>query len=380
MKKIIFKKLLKDISTFFLLSTISLSIIIWIIQAVNFLDLISEDGHSLKVYFLYTIFLLPKIISKILPFIFMISLFYIIIKYETNNELVIYWLAGVSKLNFTNIIIIISFYFFILQVILTVAIVPVTLDKGRSFFRSSNVDLFSTIIKERKFNDTIKNLTIFVERKNNNKLKNILIKERSNDNRSQITIAKEGEILDIEENKIISLKDGKIINNENNNQNIINFSEFNLDLSKYTTNTITNPKIQEMHSINLLICLNRIININKLKNINKNEKIFPGCSLEISNSIIEEFLKRFFMPIFILTIGISSALIILINKDSNNFRVFNISIFILGIILIFFSEVGLRNAALSFFNAAAYVITPIILFCIIYSYFLFKNIKFKKIT
>ena len=147
MKKLIFRKLVKDVSYFFLISITSLSIIIWIIQAVNFLDLISEDGHSLKVYFLYTLFLLPKIISKILPFIFMISLFYIIIKYETNNELIIYWLAGISKLNFTNIIVIISFYFLLLQLILTIFIVPTTLDKGRSFFRSSNVDLFSTIIR-----------------------------------------------------------------------------------------------------------------------------------------------------------------------------------------------------------------------------------------
>ena len=62
MKKLIFKKLANDISFFFLISTISLSTIIWIIQAVNFLDLISEDGHGLKVYFLFTLFSLPKIV------------------------------------------------------------------------------------------------------------------------------------------------------------------------------------------------------------------------------------------------------------------------------------------------------------------------------
>ena len=92
MKKLIFKKIVKDISLFFLITIISISVIVWIIQAVNFLDLISEDGHGLKVYFLYTLFSLPKIISKILPLIFMISIFYIIIKYEINNELIIYWL------------------------------------------------------------------------------------------------------------------------------------------------------------------------------------------------------------------------------------------------------------------------------------------------
>ena len=147
MKKLIFKKFIKDINLFFFILIISVAIIVWIIQAVNFLDLISEDGHSLKVYFSYTLFSLPKIISKILPFIFMITLFYIIINYEMNNELIIYWINGITKLNFINVLIKISFIYFFIQLMLTTLIVPYTLDKGRSFFRTSNVDLFTSIIK-----------------------------------------------------------------------------------------------------------------------------------------------------------------------------------------------------------------------------------------
>ena len=60
MEKIIFKKFIKDISLFFFILIISVAIIVWIIQAVNFLDLISEDGHSLKVYFSYTLFSFAK--------------------------------------------------------------------------------------------------------------------------------------------------------------------------------------------------------------------------------------------------------------------------------------------------------------------------------
>ena len=56
MKKLIFKKISKDISLFFLITSVSISVIIWIIQEVNFLDIISEDGHGLKFYFLYTLF------------------------------------------------------------------------------------------------------------------------------------------------------------------------------------------------------------------------------------------------------------------------------------------------------------------------------------
>ena len=62
-----------------------MGLIVWTLQAVNYFDFVSEDGHGLKVYFAYTLFSLPKIMSKILPFVFMISLFYVIINYELNQ-------------------------------------------------------------------------------------------------------------------------------------------------------------------------------------------------------------------------------------------------------------------------------------------------------
>ena len=67
MKKLIFKKIIKDVNVFFLLAIFCTGIIIWIVQAVNFLDIVSEDGHGFSIYFLYTFLNLPKVIGKILP-------------------------------------------------------------------------------------------------------------------------------------------------------------------------------------------------------------------------------------------------------------------------------------------------------------------------
>ena len=85
MKKILFRKLLYDCLIFFTITLFSSSLIIWVFQAVNYLDLIIDDGRNYSVYLQYTFLNLPKIISRILPTIFFISLFYMIIKYESNN-------------------------------------------------------------------------------------------------------------------------------------------------------------------------------------------------------------------------------------------------------------------------------------------------------
>ena len=123
MKKIIFNNLQKEIFLFFLVSSIALTLIIWVIQAVNYLDIVTEDGHSFKVYFLFTLLSLPKIFSQSLPFVFFLSVFYIVSDYEDKNQLLIYWSYGVNKLQVINQIIQLSLIFVIFQIILIIKII-----------------------------------------------------------------------------------------------------------------------------------------------------------------------------------------------------------------------------------------------------------------
>ena len=85
MKKILFRKLLLDCMTFFAIALVSSSIVIWVFQAVNFLDVMIEDGRDFLVYINYSLLNFPKILSKLLPFVLFFSLFYVILKYESNK-------------------------------------------------------------------------------------------------------------------------------------------------------------------------------------------------------------------------------------------------------------------------------------------------------
>ena len=198
MKKLIFRKFLADAFLSFLLLITCLSIIVWVIQAVNYLDFVSEDGHGFKVYFLYTLLNFPKIFSKLFLVSLFISLFYIILKYDDNNELSIYWSLGISKFQFINKIIIFSFILVFIQLSIGSYISPKTQNYGKSFIRMSNIDFFPSLIKERKFIDTLSNLTIYVDEQSNDKkkFKNILIKDQAKDGKVfQIIIANDGEIV-----------------------------------------------------------------------------------------------------------------------------------------------------------------------------------------
>ena len=90
MEKIVFKKILQDLFVFFLLATLTISLIVWILQAVNYLDFVTEDGHGFLVYIKYTLLSFPKIASKLFTLTLFFSLCHTLLKYDYNNELIIF--------------------------------------------------------------------------------------------------------------------------------------------------------------------------------------------------------------------------------------------------------------------------------------------------
>ncbi len=375
MKKLIFKKFAKDIFQFFLLVSISISLIVWVIQAVNFLDIVTEDGHGFRVYFLYTLLSLPKIFSKILPFIYFVSIFYIILKYENNNELIIFWTIGIKKLDFVNILLKFSILYLILQLLFTTFIVPKTLDKARSYIRSSNVDLYSSIIQEKKFIDAVKNLTIFVEEKNNNgELKNIFLKEKIGENEYQVIFAKKGLIQTKNNKSTLLLLDGRIINNSNENTNSFEFSETELNLSKFSTHTTTHPKIQEITTYDVIACIVRIKNFSSSFVVNKfkTNKSLINCQLDNIKISFQEIFKRIILPFYLPVLTLIASLIIIKSKDDYEFFKYKFGLFILGVMTIIISEVSIRYSSSNILENIFFVSLPILLFFFIYIYFKVK--------
>ena len=133
MKKLIFRKFTQDTLVFFAASVLIMALIVWTLQAVNYFDFVTQDGHGLKVYFFYTILNFPKIVHRILPFIFFLSLFYTIVNYELKNELSIFWINGISKIKFTNKIIFFSIIIMIFQIWLGSYVSPISQFKARIY-------------------------------------------------------------------------------------------------------------------------------------------------------------------------------------------------------------------------------------------------------
>ena len=178
MKKIIFRKFLFDCLAFFIISLISTSVIIWVFQAVNYLDIIIDEGRGYDIYLAYSFLSFPKILSKILPFAFFFSFSYVIAKYELNNQLLIFWNFGISKIKLIHFFFIFSIFLFFFQIIFTTLLVPKSQELARSIIRTSNYNFVDNFIKIKKFNADVNDLTIYTESKDQDgNYNNIYIKK-----------------------------------------------------------------------------------------------------------------------------------------------------------------------------------------------------------
>ncbi len=382
MKKILFRKLLLDCSIFFLITLVSASLMIWVFQAVNFLDILIEDGRDYWVYFSYTLLNLPKTVSKLLPFAFFFSFFYVISKYELNNELMIFWNFGVKKFELINFLLKSSIILLFIQIILTSFIVPKSQDLARSYLRVSNFNLFENFIKPGKFNDNIKGLTIYSEKKDvEGFYYNIYLKNNTDRENIQITYANKGIFKKIKNTNILRLIDGHTISKVNNEFTNLSFAQSDINLSETTSNTITVRKTQEISTINIIKCLSILKKFN-LINFNEKNLDEQNCNLSNINNLIKEVYKRIFVPFYIPVLMLVALLLVIKSKESTNFLMRRIYVFLIGFFIIIFSETSLRMLNNEIFQNIKIVIIPflliIIFYLIFYNSFNFKPLKIKK--
>jgi len=375
MKKIVYKKISKDCVNFFILVIFTISIIIWVLQAVNYLDFVIEDGHGFLVYFKYTLLSFPKIISRIFPFAIFLAFSYILLKYENKNELVIFWNFGIKKINFINFFIKFSLWFVLVSLLLNAVITPFTQDKARSFIRSSNLDFFESILKPKKFIDVIGNLTIYFDEKNKNgELMNVFLNEKVDFNNSLTTFAKTATINIKSNTKILTLYNGKSINVINGKISEFEFSKTDYNISKFSSNTIMHQKTQEVTTIDLIRCLLFFKDLRKNKNVLK----INNCISNNLENIYKELYSRLIKPLYVTFLISIALLFILRSKSDHTFNINKYKIYLFAFLFIVFLESSTKFISTNMMQNLFFSILPIFFTLFIYLYFLMK-LKVNKI-
>ena len=229
------------------------------------------------------------------------------------------------------------------------------------------------MLKEREFNDTIKGLTIFVDRKNKEgQYENIFIRDEGNvlskvsgDN---VTIfAKLGYVKD--ESKNLILLNGSIQSSESDTTAIVNFDKTELNFSDLSTKSISEPKLQETSTIQIIKCLTD--QDKSMRNCGRHNDQISEVKIEIN--------KRFGMPIFIPLIALKICFLLSSRKEKKNSGFYKYLYFLIAFIILITSEIAVRYSGNSLNYTLIYFLIPICLFPLIYLYFI-KTYKYDNVN
>ena len=343
------KEILK--SYFFVLATLSL--LIWITQSARLLYLVTDTGLSINTYVNYIIFLIPKSISQLMVISLLISFFLSIMKFQNNKELEIYWLSGIGKMEIVFLVIKTSLLLTALALFFYIYLAPISSKKSRELIANSEFSLVNSLVKKNNFNSPLKGLTIFVNKNDNQgNLEKIYIFENN-----KTIISKAGRVLNIDEKNYLELSDGVVHEkNAQNNITTIKFQKTLFDFTKYQSNIITHPKVQERNTSWLL---------------NEYEK-------EKKPSILYEIHKRIFKPLLIPIIAILCCFTLYANNEKIKLNKIRITIFSFSTLFIIFFEVLLDFSAKSIYFKYFLYSIPVLgsyLFLLLLSKFLKSEAK-----
>ena len=375
----IYKHFFLELSKYFFIVLFTFTAIVWAVQAVNYLDLIVDDGHAVTIYLGYSLLNISKILTKFIPLSFLLALFLTILKLEDESEFMILWTAGLNKIRVVNFFLCVSFIVTFIQITLASFINPEVLNYSRSLIRSSNLDFISSMIKTNQFNDTVEGLTIYVEEKDENDLmKNIFIRDDkkvlkgldSPKDSGNITIFAEKGKIEKRDKSYLALENG-VIQTENKSKEIqsINFNKTNLLLQGMKTKSITQPKLQETSSIILMECLFKKDMEEKLLNCAKKSKL----------DALSEFNRRFGMPLYIPYVAVLCSFLLIGRNDSKRKHLYKYFYFGIAFISLVMAEILVRYSGKSLNYSLIYYLIPILsvplLYLILFRKFYFENLR-----
>ena len=370
-----FIQILKNFITILL----TFAAIAWVVRAVNFLDLMVEDGFASSVYFQYSLLNITTIVSRFVPLAFLVSLTISIVKFERQQELVILWTSGFSKIKVANIFLLIAFFITLFQLILSLLVNPYLLGSSRFLLNNQKGSQINSILKSNEFSDSFKGITFHVDKKENtNELTNIFIKDvggnlntlisENNKEKNTTVIAKKGFIP--KDKDTLILFDGIIqtFNKKNEIQNV-KFEKTELSLNKMSTRTITEPKIQETSTVLLFKCI-----FPKDDNLN-----LTNCSKDnYKGVVVQNISRRIGMPLYVPLVATIISFLLLFKKENKYNFLKKYTLFAISFAILILSEVLLGSTSIYKLAAIFYFLFPLSTSCLLYIY-LAKNMLSEKV-
>lgn len=339
--------ILRQLIVGFVLVIISMTILVWLTQSLRLLDLIINNGASVRIFLYMTMLVMPAFIQVMIPLALFAVVLFVFIRMQSDKELIVMQASGMSPMQIARPVLIFAGMMVAAGYLFTLVLTPAASLEWREVRFKVRNDLSHLLFQEGQFNSIRKGLTLFIrDRMPSGDVAGVFVYDAQNPKKKSVLAAETGTIYQQDDGFALVFKNGT---RQEYNAETRKFSL--LKFEKYTMNFGSKSSPQQ-----LLAGEPREYNLKRLwaatPQTEKNMAHYRKARVEL--------VKRLLYPLY----AVSFALIALFgvlkgfyNRRGNNQRV-NFVIFItlaIQSLSLFFENLSGKNLAfvsLMFLNVA----------------------------
>ncbi len=222
----------------FVITLVSLTVVMWFTQAIREFDLITSQRQTLFVFVGITGLLIPLLVMLIAPISLVLATAHVLNKLSSDSEIIVMNAAGISPWRLLRPLLAAGLVVSILVAALAVYVSPWSLRALRNWATEVRADILTNIVQPGRFTTIGGNLTFHIaDRRPNGLLLGIFFDDRRDPNEHSTYLAEQGEIVKNDSGSFLVLEKGSVQRLEAGQRDprIVTFDRYPFDLSKFTT-------------------------------------------------------------------------------------------------------------------------------------------------
>jgi len=222
----------------FVITLVSLTILIWFTQAMRDFDLVTAQRQTLFVFLGITGLIIPLLVMMIAPFALVAAVGHVLNKLGTDSEIIVMNAAGISPWRLFRPFLTAAVLVSILVAAIGAYLSPRSLRELREWAQQVRADILTNIVQPGRFTTVGGNLTFHIaDRRPDGLLVGIFLDDRRDPNEQSTYLAEQGEIEKNENGSFLVMQNGSIQRLESGRPDprIVTFDRYAFDLSKFTS-------------------------------------------------------------------------------------------------------------------------------------------------
>lgn len=210
--------------------------VVWIIQALRKLDIITSKGQAVLLYLQLTMLTVPMLSLAVIPLALLVATIYTVNSLNSNSELVVINASGASGWILVKPLLALALLCSLFVGFVGHFVIAWSLVSLKSKVTEMQTDLVSIVVQEGAFNDIEPGLTFHIAKRDaGGLLRGVLIADERDEEASIIYSAAQGIVTRRDDESILLLRDGEIHrrNHRDKTVTVINYQSYAFDLSTF---------------------------------------------------------------------------------------------------------------------------------------------------